>query len=372
MRREIFPPLFLENEKNMLDTIKEIFNTLFSAYNGTALFRVGCWIWNILIGYAWDMLQTDPRELADQALWNEAYRIFQLMQILGASLVNIFFLINFFKETSDIKHGMEVYVPTPITLLKIADTEIPYSKASKEQQAAYDAGNLEGRKIIHFKVGYTFDIAQTNFPPEHYPKFLDRGIPSELHKQCTEVLKEFCEETLGVRVFLQDQDQEIKGAALYGFHSPGTSEIHIASTLQDTAAFSTLTHEVGHALAHGTLDEFFNIGSHQKEFEADVMSIMLQQHYGLEITDERKSHLVGHYKSWLESDPKNFAPDKSIKKMFDLYSSQVKLLDQKMIQKFPELAQKLLAPEIEPNPEAKLQKQITRKSIPKKKKTLRR
>ena len=87
----------------MLDTIKEIFNTLFSAYNGTALFRVGCWIWNILIGYAWDMLQTDPRELADQALWNEAYRIFQLMQILGASLVNIFFLINFFKETSDIK-----------------------------------------------------------------------------------------------------------------------------------------------------------------------------------------------------------------------------------------------------------------------------
>lgn len=106
MRREIFPPLFLENEKNMLDTIKEIFNTLFSAYNGTALFRVGCWIWNILIGYAWDMLQTDPRELADQALWNEAYRIFQLMQILGASLVNIFFLINFFKETSDIKHSM--------------------------------------------------------------------------------------------------------------------------------------------------------------------------------------------------------------------------------------------------------------------------
>ena len=30
------------------------------------------------------------------------------------------------------EHGMEVYVPTPITLLKIADTEIPYSKASKE------------------------------------------------------------------------------------------------------------------------------------------------------------------------------------------------------------------------------------------------
>ena len=71
------------------------------------------------------------------------------------------------------EHGMEVYVPTPITLLKIADTEIPYSKASKEQQAAYDAGNLEGRKIIHFKVGYTFDIAQTNFSiEESHPNFI--------------------------------------------------------------------------------------------------------------------------------------------------------------------------------------------------------
>ncbi len=49
----------------------------------------------------------------------------------------------------------------------------------------------------------------------------------------------------------------------------------------------------------------FSISDHiKKEFEADVMSIMLQQHYGLEITDERKSHLVGHYKSWFESDPK--------------------------------------------------------------------
>ncbi len=44
--------------------------------------------------------------MADGELWDEAYRIFQALQILGATLVNVFFMVNFFKETTDIKHGM--------------------------------------------------------------------------------------------------------------------------------------------------------------------------------------------------------------------------------------------------------------------------
>lgn len=81
------------------------------------------------------------------------------------------------------EHGMEVYVHTPITILKTDDGDIPYSKASKEQQAAYDVGEIEGEKLSYFKKGYTFDITQTNFPAEKYPKLLDRGIPSEFHGQ---------------------------------------------------------------------------------------------------------------------------------------------------------------------------------------------
>ena len=141
------------------------------------------------------------------------------------------------------EHGMEVYVHTPITILKTDDGDIPYSKASKEQQAAYDVGEIEGEKLSYFKKGYTFDITQTNFPPEKYPKLLDRGIPSEFHRSCTNILKEYCEENLGLKVFLQDQEQNIKGVSLYGYHSPSEHEIHIASSLQDSSAFSTLTHE---------------------------------------------------------------------------------------------------------------------------------
>lgn len=267
------------------------------------------------------------------------------------------------------EHGMEVYVHTPITILKTDDGDIPYSKASKEQQAAYDVGEIEGEKLSYFKKGYTFDITQTNFPPEKYPKLLDRGIPSGFHRSCTNILKEYCEENLGLKVFLQDQEQNIKGVSLYGYHSPSEHEIHIASTLQDTAAFSTLTHEFGHALAHGSVEESLNTNLHQKEFEADVMSIMFCQHYGLEITDERKSHLSGHYKDWKKSDPNNFHPDKSMRKMFDLFREHSTVLDQKIVKAFPELATKLLPQELEVNSEKKKVVNKTAKRKPKKKKT---
>ena len=108
---------------------------------------------------------------------------------------------------------------------------------------------------------------------------------------------------------------------------------------------------------------------HQKEFEADVMSIMFCQHYGLEITDERKSHLSGHYKDWKKSDPNNFHPDKSMRKMFDLFREHSTVLDKKIVKAFPELATKLLPQELEVNSEKKKVVNKTAKRKPKKKKT---
>ena len=63
------------------------------------------------------------------------------------------------------EHGMEVYVHTPITILKTDDGDIPYSKASKEQQAAYDVGEIEGEKsklssrcTVHYRASQTVPI----------------------------------------------------------------------------------------------------------------------------------------------------------------------------------------------------------------------
>ena len=38
----------------------------------------------------------------------------------------------------------------------------------------------------------------------------------------------------------------------------------------------------------------------QKEFEADAVSIMLSEQFGLEVTDPRKRHLAKHYEKFAE------------------------------------------------------------------------
>ena len=79
----------------MINEILDFFKTVFS---GSGFFSLGCNVWNSLIAYAFDMLQTNPKSLADGELWDEAYRIFLALQILGATLVSVFFMINFFKD----------------------------------------------------------------------------------------------------------------------------------------------------------------------------------------------------------------------------------------------------------------------------------
>lgn len=85
--------------------IDSIISAITSILNGSLLFQLGIGIWNGLIGYAWDILQTNPQNLADGMLWNTADGIFQLLQIVGASLMTVLFLINFVKETADIRHN---------------------------------------------------------------------------------------------------------------------------------------------------------------------------------------------------------------------------------------------------------------------------
>ena len=72
----------------MINEILDFFKTVFS---GSGFFSLGCNVWNSLIAYAFDMLQTSPQSLADGELWDEGYRIFLALQILGATLVSVFF-----------------------------------------------------------------------------------------------------------------------------------------------------------------------------------------------------------------------------------------------------------------------------------------
>lgn len=86
----------------MFDSIIEFIT---SFLDGSLFFKGGIGIWNALVGYAWDILQTNPQNLAGGTLWDTANGVFQLLQIVGASLMTVLFMINFCKETADIRHN---------------------------------------------------------------------------------------------------------------------------------------------------------------------------------------------------------------------------------------------------------------------------
>lgn len=190
--------------------------------------------------------------------------------------------------------GMQILVPTLKTFLKLSgDEKIPLSEATKEQKQAYKEGKIDSYKKLYFKVGTVFDISQTNCPKEDYPKLLDLGYSSEQHADLYEKLKEFSENELNCPV----KSDAYSSVAMRGFYSPKYNHIMISGNFDDTTKLSILSHELGHAMMHNTEELAGESRSVlQKEFEADAVSIMLYNKFGLEISDSRLDHLSTTFK----------------------------------------------------------------------------
>lgn len=208
------------------------------------------------------------------------------------------------------EHGMMLLVPVKVTFLEVPFKDltpsqleyhtthsngadyayIQYRYATKTQQLQYKSGLIEAKQKLAYKIGTVFDISQTNYPKEDYPKLFNMGYSSKDHKTIAKGLIDYYE-SLGNKVV----KKPLNSITLRGYYSPSSKEIVLNSLLEDTQLLSTLSHELGHFLHdHGNknLDKSLSI----KEFEADCISVILQSYYGFELTDSRKRHLAEHYR----------------------------------------------------------------------------
>lgn len=188
------------------------------------------------------------------------------------------------------EHGVKVYVPVEVTVLKIGTDLVPLEQATKEQKNQYKAGEIESTTRKHFKAGTVFDIAQTAYPKELYPKLFFMGFSSEVHNKLTQALAEYAQQSMNCNVVTED----MKSISLRGQYIAGQNQIKLNDKLEDTQKLSTLAHELGHALMQHDLTKSVA----QKELEADSLGIMIESYLGLEITDSRKQHLATHYKKY--------------------------------------------------------------------------
>lgn len=189
--------------------------------------------------------------------------------------------------------AIKIWIPVQTTLLDIGENIfIPKSKATKIQIEDYEKGKIKGIVKTGFKIGSVFDISQTNFPKEEYPKLFSMGYPSQLHNGICKGLEDFAGDYLKCMVKTSD----LSSITIRGLYTPILNTITLNDKLEDSHRLSTLSHELGHAIIHHT-----HIGKStaQKEIEADGLSIMLESNYGLEINKQRKSHFKNHYDEFI-------------------------------------------------------------------------
>ena len=74
----------------------------------------------------------------------------------------------------------------------------------KKKRICIKKGSWKGVVKQGFQIGYVFDIAQTNFPKEQYPKYFDMGQASEDADKMIAALESYAENELQCSVRTED------------------------------------------------------------------------------------------------------------------------------------------------------------------------
>lgn len=79
------------------------FDTIVEFLNGKTFVKLGYGLWNNLSDLAMSVLGQTPAELAGGSLWTISMDLMVLMKIIGASLFNVFFFVNFCQKSSNLR-----------------------------------------------------------------------------------------------------------------------------------------------------------------------------------------------------------------------------------------------------------------------------
>lgn len=141
------------------------------------------------------------------------------------------------------------------------------------------------QKVIpFFKVGYVYDISQTEGQPlPEIADILEGDLDEDLKS-----LKEAMLQASPVPVCFQPIDGETNG-----FYSPAAGEIVVDSTLSEKQSLKTLIHETAHALLHNPEASSSQSTRETKEVEAESVAYVVCQYFGLDTSDYSFGYIAG-------------------------------------------------------------------------------
>lgn len=182
--------------------------------------------------------------------------------------------------------------------------------ATPEEKKLVKNKILPSTSVPHYKIGYVFDVSQTNAPVEDLPKifpnkqfnfsvndgnnalYLEKGIKT-LAKELNIEVKDMKDSKLGLTEL-----GAAKGAFVQGLSSKGNEkEIVLNSRNTETQTIATTIHELAHTKLHGIDQESSKFDRPTKEFQAELTSYIVCNHYGMDTSEKAIPYIA----SWTKN-----------------------------------------------------------------------
>lgn len=246
------------------------------------------------------------------------------------------------KFKANIKRGQKsnIQVLRPyIQVYYIKDNKIcDINKASNIDKEKIALGEYPTKENVSYHTINLFDISQTDFPKDQYPKLYDMGYKNIECEELYAIVKETCNE-LSIPVF----EQDLKSIALNGFYSPSEHKIVINELLEDSLKINVLCHELSHAVLHSTVEAPTEI----LEFEAESLAVMLNSRFNLPISNESIGDIKDYYLQIEKNNPDNLKDviNKSFERLKKQYNFLSSTVQNKIINDYPQIYEKQLIKE---------------------------
>lgn len=138
--------------------------------------------------------------------------------------------------------------------------------------------------IPHFKIGYTFDVNQTEGKPLV-------ELSQQLTGELTDSQKELKDALLQISP-IPVSFQPIEGSA-NGFYSLDKNAITVDSTLSEKQSVKTLIHEIAHATIHNINIPDAPKDSPTREVQAESIAYVVCQYFGMDVSDYSFGYIAG-------------------------------------------------------------------------------
>ena len=214
-------------------------------------------------------------------------------QFMGAEAVGSF---NFWKSKGAAvqkgEKGIKILVPTPVQFYKKNGIDVPVSSASKQDRELIDKKQLDTTKKTFFKIGHVFEYTQTNARElnlsvsEIFGKYHRDGTLESSREMMAALNK-----VAGKLDFTIVDEAPFELGTAKGAAAP--SEKIIALNLRNTEFenVSVLIHELAHAKMH-TPERSKELTTNEKEFQAEMVSYVVANRYGIDTEDFTLSYLA--------------------------------------------------------------------------------